>query len=324
MLAFLCAILAACDALRAPAHRRTHRRTHRTAPLRAAPDELVPAAISLAAGCLGGSIGVGVAYPLDTIKVKIQTYNSRALADGGGAPRKRNVIRSVLDEEGVSAFYAGVLPTMAGQALIKGVVFLVYDSAKRFFAPAACGLTSCGVGLALAACASGAAGGFVCTPVERLKVVMQAGYSGGPLACFRDIIAQDGVSGLLTRGLGATLAREIPAYFFYFSAYEVVSGALAGSVPAALIPLIGGAAAGAASWVPVYPIDVVKTAVQSETGAAGDGAGALDVARALYRQGGVGVFWDGISPKLARAVVNHAVTFLVFEQTCSLWLAAGV
>ena len=134
MLAFLCAILAACDALRAPAHRRTHRRTHRTAPLRAAPDELVPAAISLAAGCLGGSIGVGVAYPLDTIKVKIQTYNSRALADGGGAPRKRNVIRSVLDEEGVAAFYAGVLPTMAGQALIKGVVFLVYDSAKRFFA----------------------------------------------------------------------------------------------------------------------------------------------------------------------------------------------
>ena len=95
-------------------------------------------------------------------------------------------------------------------------------------------------------------------------------------------------------------------------------------MPAALIPLIGGAAAGAASWVPVYPIDVVKTAVQSETGAAGDGAGALDVARALYRQGGVGVFWDGISPKLARAVVNHAVTFLVFEQTCSLWLAAGV
>ena len=34
---------------------------------------------------------------------------------------------------------------------------------------------------------------------------------------------------------GATLAREIPAYFFYFSAYEVVSGALAGSVPAATL-----------------------------------------------------------------------------------------
>ena len=163
----------------------------------------------------------------------------------------------------------------------------------------------------------------VCTPVERLKVVMQAGFVGGPGQCLQAIVDEDGLSGLFARGLGATLLREIPAYFFYFSAYEVASSLLAGSVPEALLPLIGGAAAGAASWVPVYPIDVVKTSLQSETGAAGGGGSAIDVTKALYRQGGMQIFWDGISPKLARAVVNHAVTFFVYEQTCAAWLAWG-
>ena len=44
--------------------------------------------------------------------------------------------------------------------------------------------------------------------------------------------------------------------------------------------------------------------------------GVGDAVARLWRQGGAGIFWDGLGPKLARAVVNHAVTFLVFEE-CS-------
>jgi hypothetical protein len=33
------------------------------------------------------------------------------------------------------------------------------------------------------------------------------------------------------------------------------------------VPLLGGAAAGVASWVPVYPVDVVKTNLQTSTDA---------------------------------------------------------
>ena len=103
----------------------------------------------------------------------------------------------------------------------------------------------------------------------------------------------------------------------------MASAQLAGLVPDALLPLLGGAAAGAASWVPVYPVDVVKTALQAETGPAADGGSALQVARSLYEKGGVAIFWDGLTPKLARAVVNHAATFLVFERVCAAWLAAA-
>ena len=39
----------------------------------------------------------------------------------------------------------------------------------------------------------------------------------------------------------------------------------------------------------------------------------------LYEAGGPMAFWDGIGPKLARAVVNHAVTFFVFDAVCGFW-----
>ena len=51
-------------------------------------------------------------------------------------------------------------------------------------------------------------------------------------------------------------------------------------------------------------------------------AGGRTPAGALYAQGGAAVFWDGITPKLLRAVVNHAVTFAVFEKICALYVLA--
>ena len=44
-----------------------------------------------------------------------------------------------------------------------------------------------------------------------------------------------------------------------------------------------------------------------------------EVARRLYEAGGAGAFWDGIGPKVARAVVNHATTFFVFENTLAFY-----
>ena len=73
------------------------------------------------------------------------------------------------------------------------------------------------------------------------------------------------------RGLSATIAREMPSYAFYFATYgfliaqwrAVFSGLVALQ---ALGPLVCGGLAGMAAWLPVYPIDVVKTEMQNCTG----------------------------------------------------------
>jgi len=295
-----------------------HRQCDRSSRLSCVAAEL-PLAVSLGAGMAGGAIGVGVAYPLDTLKTKTQSM-------AGTGSNLFQLTAQIIKTQGVAGFYSGVTSTMAGQALIKGVVFFVYEAAKGYLLahgvqPAAeLGF----VDLCLAACASGAVGSLVVTPVERVKCVMQAGEAGtysSPIECIAALIRSDGLLGLAFRGLGATLLREVPAYALYFVSYDLVKEALlaGASVPAALIPLLGGAVAGAMAWIPVYPIDVVKTQIQVEMDGGDSDGSFLVTARRLWAKGGFAIFWDGIGPKLARAVVNHAVTFYVFDLLCRLW-----
>jgi hypothetical protein len=61
------------------------------------------ALISLAAGAVAGSIGVGAAYPLDALKTKAQTY---ATANDGNSsstssPGLLKMVQIVLKEEGI-------------------------------------------------------------------------------------------------------------------------------------------------------------------------------------------------------------------------------
>jgi len=292
-----------------------YRRSHRSAACSAA----VPPSVSLAAGMVGGAIGVGVAYPLDTLKTKTQSRVTRASSN------PLALAAEIIRTEGVAGFYSGVSSTMTGQAIIKGIVFLVYEAAKAALSAFAAGDDPGFRILIIAACISGAVGSLVVTPVERIKCVMQAGEASAydsPLACIAVVVRRDGWYGLAFRGLGATLLREVPAYAFYFVSYDLVKDALLGSeaVAAPLVPLIGGAVAGAMAWIPVYPIDVIKTQIQVELDDGDESeCSVLATTRRLWQSGGFAAFWDGLGPKLARAVVNHAVTFYVFEQICGLY-----
>ena len=303
-----------------------------------------PFLVSLFAGMVAGALGVMVAYPLDSIKTKMQACARMTLACAphrGHALRRTHLshglrsfasqaygggfaaVRTVFARDGVGVFYAGVSSTMAGQAVIKGVLFVVFDGAKRVLLVLPQHVAQSPLALwelSLAAALAGFSAAFVVTPVERVKVVMQAAQEVGrfasPAACMREIIAHDGVLGLLTRGLLATLAREVPAYLLYLITFEVLkAGLLEQKVTptSPLVGLVGGAGAGIMAWLPVYPIDVVKT--QLQTSVRGDKrATMLSVATTLWRERGPTAFCDGLMPKLARAVVNHAVTFVVYEQ----------
>ena len=266
---------------------------------------------------------MGVAYPLDTLKTKLQA-RSAAVTDSPFA-----VAATIVREEGVGGFYGGCSSTMAGQAAIKGVVFLVYEWAKGVLAATVLGTSA--IALILAASISGAVGSLVVTPVERVKCVMQASAGGtyaSPFGCVRELVAADGIVGLLTRGLGATVLREVPAYAFYFVSYDLTRTLLLEStpLPAAVVPLLGGAVAGAMAWIPVYPVDVVKTNIQVQVGGGVDGADGsfVGTARRLWDEGGPWAFWDGLGPKLARAVVNHAVCFYVVELVRAACLGSSM
>lgn len=61
----------------------------------------------------------------------------------------------------------------------------------------------------------------------------------------------------------------------------------------------------------MYPIDVVKTLVQNSDGS--DDISGLKVAKQLFEERGIRGFFDGLTPKMLRAAVNHSVTFYVYD-----------
>jgi solute carrier family 25 carnitine/acylcarnitine transporter 20/29 len=53
--------------------------------------------------------------------------------------------------------------------------------------------------------------------------------------------------------------------------------------------------------------------MQNTEGVSGKQSGMLATAIELKNKYGYGVFYDGITPKMIRAAINHAVTFYIYE-----------
>lgn len=266
----------------------------------------------------------------------MQTNDTQAVefsASGGGVVCKADecypiesaednlisLVKLVLETEGIAGFFGGVKAMMIGQALIKSVAFSANELAlgtlnsNEAIWQGLDGQTKNFVSLLLAASFAGFVTSFLVAPVERVKVMMQAQQNSvyaNELECIQAVLENEGWGGLFSRGLGPTLAREIPSYAIYFVVYGLLIKTSIASDMGSVAPLICGALSGCACWVPVYPIDVVKTLVQNTEG--GDSASSIDVAIQLYQDEGIGAFYNGLTPKMLRASVNHAVTFWIY------------
>ncbi|KAH9904543.1 mitochondrial carrier domain-containing protein [Xylariomycetidae sp. FL2044] len=160
---------------------------------------------------------------------------------------------------------------------------------------------------------------------------------------------EGGIRGLYLGG-AVTALRDGVGYGFYFWSYELMSrrwwtggdGGGMGTAPmddAARVLLCGGLA-GVVTWASVFPLDVVKTRVQTQiptptllAGTAtttttttpllglrdagtqnnGKRLGAVQVAREAYRREGVGVFFRGLTVCSVRAFIVNAVQWAVYE-----------
>ena len=78
--------------------------------------------------------------------------------------------------------------------------------------------------------------------------------------CARQIWRGEGVRGLF-RGLGVTVAREIPAFALYFASFEAMTRQPGQPVGTAHLMVAGGVA-GVLSWTVTYPVDIIKSRLQ--------------------------------------------------------------
>jgi solute carrier family 25 carnitine/acylcarnitine transporter 20/29 len=76
-----------------------------------------------------------------------------------------------------------------------------------------------------------------------------------------------------------------------------------------------GGASGVISWLPVYPIDIIKSRIQSD-GTGKMYTGMLDCAVKSVAKDGPLVLYRGCLPVLFAAVPLHGTVFMVYE----LWM----
>lgn len=168
----------------------------------------------------------------------------------------------------------------------------------------------------------------ITAPFERVKVILQVQdqklqpgekprYAGG-VDVVRQLYREGGVRSVF-RGSVATLARDGPGSAAYFAAYEYIKRSLTPIDPATgkpsgqlSLPAVtcAGAAAGVAMWIPVFPVDTVKSRLQT---AEGSNVTIGGIIREVYGKGGLRAFFPGFGPALARAVPANAATFLGVE-----------
>ena len=274
-------------------------------------DHLGVVSASLIASALGGSIGIGVAYPLDSIKTKTQS----AAAAGIKSKGMKKMFIEVYKSEGFMGFYNGLLPAMLGQSLYISAAFA--SNAWALTQLVETDLSPNVIQLALAGSFGGLVASFVINPIERLKIQMQIsnGEINDSYECLIQTIKSDGFHGLLFRGIDATLWREVPGYALYFLAYSYLSQQAIDTPIEPYAPLLCGAFAGAISWVPIYPFDVIKTNMQSKQNIENNiNQSMIRVATDLKDKFGWNIFFNGLTPKLYRAVVADSVTFMTYEM----------
>lgn len=186
-------------------------------------------------------------------------------------------------------------------------------------------------------CIGGFAQSFIMSPVELVKVRLQltegatAGSGGaterGAFALATGVVRSFGVLGLLSRGLGATMGRDVLPHGVWFAAYEKCKqefsrkeGVRASDNCALSIgsQLASGGIAATAAWLVGYPFDVIKTRIQglkAENGVLELPYGVSATAREMAKLDGVGVFYRGFGLKLARAIPMSMIGFFVYEAT---------
>ena len=221
----------------------------------------------------GGAAGIGLtlsAHPLDTLKTWKQT-----------STKVPNV--------NILKLYRGVAYPLAGQVFVNASLFGFYNYFTKVLPyedSDIIGKNTFGRNI-MAGSLAGVCSSIFVNPMELYKIRAQEKIS---LKCNP------------YKGLTSTIVREIPFYGLYYGVYYWSKENVFDEYR--LAPLFAGGAAGFVSWLLTYPIDVLKTRIQSD----------MTLKNAIAKRN----LYIGLSLGLTRAVIGNGAAFGCLEFAKSL------
>ncbi|XP_017074521.1 mitochondrial ornithine transporter 1 [Drosophila eugracilis] len=281
--------------------------------------------IDFLAGSLGGAAQVYVSQPLDTVKVKLQTFPEayRGMLDCFlSTYRKDGFFRGL---------YAGSVPAVFANVAENSVLFAAYGGCQKFVTFVVGKETSTELTTVENACAGSLAACFstlTLCPTELIKCKLQAlremkqliepahpDDMRTPWTLTRYIWRTEGIRGFY-RGLSSTFMREMPGYFFFFGSYEGTRELLRRDDQTkdeigAVRTMIAGAIGGVCLWTSTFPADVIKSRIQVKN----LNESMFSVGADIVRREGVLALYRGLLPSVLRTIPATATLFVVYEYT---------
>ncbi|GAA6017573.1 hypothetical protein JCM11491_005288 [Sporobolomyces phaffii] len=268
----------------------------------------------LLAGTVAGWAQVFVGQPFDIVKVRLQA----GTVQYAGA---LDCAKQILKTDGFTGYYKGKPKLEPGRHF--PLQFACLQAGKRFFVSrnTASGQshpeTLTPVQYYLAGAFAGIGNSVASGPVEHIRIRLQTQQDGrysGPVDAIKKIYRSDGFRGVY-QGQGATLAREAHGYGVYFAVYELL---VANEIKSKGLrnrdelnlgkSAMFGAAAGWGMWLLNYPLDVLKSRLQTDSFPSSNARnyprGMRDAVPALYKEGGAGAFFRGLTPTMISSITS--------------------
>ena len=287
--------------------------------------------VDFTGGTIGGTVSVLVGQPLDTVKVKMQTFPHLY----------KNAIQCFSNTLRVEGFrhglYAGTLPAIAANVAENSVLFMFYGTIQRLIMKAVdknheneLSIFENGMSGFSAAFFSS----LTLCPTELVKCRLQAireqsgnGAKSEPVGVFqlcRQIYRAEGFRGFF-HGLVPTFWREMPGYFFFFAAYDMSRTTFMkylnspskddiGSIPT----IISGGIGGCALWGIIFPADVIKSRKQvmsMDVNSSSHKQSMYRMMAEIIKQDGIKGLYRGLGPSLLRTFPATGALFLAYEMT---------
>ncbi|GFR46249.1 hypothetical protein Agub_g7797 [Astrephomene gubernaculifera] len=275
------------------------------------------------AGSIAGTVEHTAMHPVDTIKTRMQALHPPGHS-GSMISRSslRQMVRTVLQQDGVAGLYRGVGPVAAGAGPAHALHFAMYEWAKEALGGNRQGLHP--LETAAAGCVATVVNDALMTPVDSVKQRCQlegSPFRGG-LDAARHMLRHEGL-GSFFRSYRTTLVMNVPFTAMHFSVYETAKKLIhQGEDEETLrVQLVAGGLAGGAAAAVTTPLDVVKTRLQT-CGAVDPSrygsVAVLPTLRQIVREEGVQALWQGIKPRVLFHIPAAAVCWGTYESMKSV------
>lgn len=275
------------------------------------------------ASYVSGAVGICIGNRLDILKTELQAGNRHFTS----SPLQSNeaFLRRFTN------LFRGAAAPILGYGALNSILFVTYNRSLKFMEPSIFDPTKlAGVDLEKIWLA-GALGGLACwvvsAPSELVKCRTQLQIDGqsSSYATTVSVLRQHGIRGLYLGGTITSL-RDSFGYAWYFWSYELSKRLLLSRqadpfmAPTASDVLVAGGLAGVITWASIFPLDVIKTRLQTQAHILDDSRRPLldqepavakqksswNIARDIARTEGLVGFYRGLGVCSLRAFIVNA------------------